>query len=185
MTRRGKRIILLAHCILNQNAVVWPLARESGALAGVVRTCLDAGLGIIQLPCPEVTARGPRRAQAERPSYDTAGYRAHCRALIEPIRAQVEAYRRAGYEIVGLIGIGDSPSCGLTTTYEGGPRPGRGVFMEELLAMIPELEGRCLQVPRRYAEDPGVTARFEAELRAFCRRRESPEPQPEKAGARR
>lgn len=169
MTRRRKRLVLLAHCILNQNAVVQPLARQPGALAGIVRICLDAGLGIIQLPCPEITARGPERAQAGRPSYDTAGYRAHCRALIEPIRAQVAGYLRAGYEIVGLIGIGGSPSCGLTTTYEGEPRPGRGVFMEELLAMIPELEGRYLQVPRRYAEEPEVTARFEAELRAFCR----------------
>lgn len=167
MTRRSKRLILLAHCILNQNAVVQPLAREPGALAGIVRICLEAGVGILQLPCPEFIARGPTRAQADRPSYDTPEYRAHCRALLESTRAQVEAYRQAGYEIVGLIGIGNSPSCGLLTTYEGGPRPGRGVFMEELLAMIPELEGRYLQVPRRYAEDPEVTARFEDELRAF------------------
>ncbi len=167
MTQRGKCLILLSHCILNQNAVVQPLARERGALAGIVRIILDAGLGIIQLPCPELADRGPERAQAERPSYDTAEHRALCRALIEPIRSQVAAYRRAGYEIVGLLGIGNSPSCGLDTTYEGGPVPGRGVFMEELLRALPELEGRYLQVPRRYAEDPEVTQRFEEDLRRF------------------
>ena len=169
MARRGKRLVLLAHCILNQNAVVQPLAREAGARSGIVRACLEAGLGMLQLPCPELVARGPARAQAERPSYDTPEYRALCRRLLEPVREQAAAYRRAGYEIVGLIGIGDSPSCGLDTTYEGGPVPGRGVFMEELLAMVPELEGRYLQVPRRYPEDPEATARFEEELRRFCR----------------
>jgi predicted secreted protein len=170
MTRRSRRLILLAHCILNQNAVVEPLARAPGALAGIVRACLEAEVGIIQLPCPEMAARGPRRAPAERSDYDTAEYRALCRALIEPIRAQVEAYRRAGYEIVGLIGIGDSPSCGVTTTHQGTAVPGRGVFMEELLQALPELEGRYLQVPRRYGEDPEVTARFAEEVRALCAR---------------
>ncbi len=168
MARRGKRLVLLAHCILNQNAVVEPLARRPGALEGIVRTCLDAGVGMMQLPCPEIVARGPRRAQAERPSYDTAEYRARCRALLEPVRAQAEAYRSAGYEIVGLLAIGDSPSCGLLTTHDGRAVPGRGVFMEELLAIMPELEGRALQVPRRYAEDAEVTARFDEELRDFC-----------------
>ncbi len=168
MARRSRRLVLLSHCILNQNAVVQPLARQPGALGGIVRLCLEAGVGMLQLPCPELAARDPERAQAERPSYDTPEYRAHCRGLLEPIRAQVEAYRRAGYEIVGLIGIGDSPSCGLLTTYEGGSVPGRGVFMEELLAMIPDPAGRCVQVPRRYAEDPQVTAAFERELRRFC-----------------
>jgi len=169
MTRRSKRLMLLAHCILNQNAVVQPLARTAGALAGIVQACLEAGVGLLQLPCPEFTARGPERAQADRRGYDTPEYRAHCRALLELIRTQVKAYQQAGYEIVGLIGMANSPSCGITMTYEDGPRPGRGVFMEELLAMLPELEGRTIEVPRRYGEDPAVTAAFDREVARFCR----------------
>ncbi len=169
MTKRSKRVILLSHCILNQNSVVQPIARMPGALEGVVRACLDAEVGMIQLPCPELMAYGPERQPMDRKGYDTAKYRLQCRRLLEPVRAQVEAYRRAGYEIVGLIGIGNSPSCGIDTTYEGGPQPGRGIFMEELLKMLPELEGRTLQVPRRYGEDPGVTAEFDQEVARFCR----------------
>lgn len=170
MARRGRRLILLAHCILNQNSVVQPLARRPGVLEGIVRACLEAELGLLQLPCPELMARGPGRAQDDRRGYDTPEYRALCRRLLEPVRAQVEAYQRAGYEIVGLIGIGNSPSCGIATTYEEGPQPGRGVFMEELLAMMPELEGRTLQVPRRYGDDAGITAQFDAQVAQFCRR---------------
>jgi len=170
MARRSKRLVLLSHCILNQNAIVEPLARAPGALGGIVRTWLEAGVGLLQLPCPELLDRGPTRAQAERASYDTAAHRALCRRILEPVRAQVQAYRQAGYEIVGLIGIGNSPSCGVQTTHEGGAVvPGRGVFMEELLAMLPELEGRALQVPRSYPSDPAARHRFEAELRAFCK----------------
>lgn len=166
--RRGRRLILLAHCILNQNAVVQPLARAPAALEGVLRGCLDAGVGLLQLPCPETAARGPERAPDERRGYDAPAYRTLCRDLAAPLVAQVRAYERAGYTIVGLIGIGHSPSCGLDTTHNGGARPGRGVFMEELLALLPELEGRYLEVPRRYGEDPEVTAAFDWEVRRFC-----------------
>ncbi|HOG46827.1 MAG TPA: hypothetical protein PLJ35_13435 [Anaerolineae bacterium] len=169
MDRRSRRVVLLAHCILNQNAVVEPLARRPGALEGIARLCLEAGVGLLQLPCPELIERGAGRAPDERSGYDTPAQRALCRRLLEPVRVQVAAYREAGYEIVGLIGIGHSPSCGVHTTHErGGAIPGRGVFMEALLALLPELEGRVLEVPRRYAEDPEVTRRFEEELRALC-----------------
>jgi predicted secreted protein len=170
MDRRSRRIVLVAHCILNQNAVVEPLARAPGVLGGIVRICAEAGVGLLQLPCPEVLERGPLRAQAERASYDTAAHRALCRRILEPVRDQVRAYEEAGYAIVGLIGIGHSPSCGVRTTHEGGrPVAGRGVFMEELLAMLPELEERALQVPRDYPDDPEVRHQFEAELRAICK----------------
>lgn len=184
MARRSRRLVLVAHCILNQNAVVAPLARAPGVLEGIVAICAEAGVGILQLPCPELLDRGPTRAQAERHSYDTAAHRAHCRRILAPVRDQVRAYEQAGYRVVGLIGIGHSPSCGVRTTHEGGkPVPGRGVFMEELLAMLPELEGRALEVPRDYPDDPEVRRRFEAELRAFCRH-EAPGPQPREGGHR-
>ncbi len=168
MPARSRRLVLLSHCILNQNAVVEPLARRPGALEGIVQICLEAGVGILQLPCPEIIAAGPRRAAAEREDYDTAEHRALCRRILAPVREQVRAYEEAGYRLVGLIGIGQSPSCGVHTTHGGGAAQlGRGVFMEELLAMLPELEGRAIEVPRRYVLDHEVTARFEAELRAF------------------
>ncbi len=171
--RRGRRLILLAHCILNQNAVVQPLARARAALEGVLQACLEGGVGIVQLPCPEMAARGPERAPDDRRGYDTPAYRALCRELVAPLVAQVRAYERAGYTIVGLIGIGNSPSCGLDTTNEGGARPGRGVFMEELLDQLPELQGRYLEVPRRYGEDPEATTAFDEEVRRFCAARGS------------
>jgi len=177
MDRRSQRIVLVAHCILNQNAVVEPLARAPGALEGIVGICTQAGVGMLQLPCPELLDRGPTRAQAEREAYDTVAHRALCRRMLEPVRDQVRAYERAGYRLVGLIGIGHSPSCGVCTTHAGGRRvPGRGVFMQELLAMLPELEGRALEVPRDYPDDPEVRRRFEAELRACCSPQGDPSP---------
>jgi predicted secreted protein len=168
MTQRSKRLVLLSHCILNQNAVVEPLARRPGALEGIVDICLQAGVGLLQLPCPELIERGPTRPQAEREDYDTAEHHALCRRILAPIVEQVRSYQEAGYELVGLIGIGRSPSCGVRSTHEGGAaRPGPGVFMEELLALLPELERRAIEVPRRYGKDPEITRRFEAELRAF------------------
>ncbi len=168
MGRRSRRLVLVSHCILNQNAIVEPLARRPGALEGIVHIILEAGVGILQLPCPELVEAGPEREQAEREEYDTAEHRALCRRILAAVREEVRAYEEAGYTPVGLIGIGQSPSCGVHTTHgRGAAQLGRGVFMEELLALLPELDGRALEVPRRYATDAEVTARFEAELRAF------------------
>ena len=174
MARRSRRLMLLSHCLLNQNAVVQPLARAPAVLQGVVSACVEAGVGLLQLPCPEMAARGPERAQDDRRGYDNHAYRALCRDLLAPLVAQVRAYQVAGYEVVGLVGIGNSPSCGLDTTNEGGARPGRGVFMEELLALLPELEGRYLEVPRRYGQDPAVTAAFDGRLQSFCAKGDLP-----------
>ncbi len=51
-------------------------------------------------------------------------------ALAEEIVKQVEEYRRNGFEVLGLIGINRSPSCGVETTSRNGrEEAGRGVFV--------------------------------------------------------
>ena len=84
--------------------------------------------------------------------YDQPEYRAIAKKLLEPVLWQVEQYRRFGYELVGIIGIKESPNCGLIGD--------TGIFMEELVV---QLESRgihlpLLEVPVLYGEDPEETA---------------------------
>ena len=169
--KRSKRLILLPHCVLNQNAVVRDLAREPGSLSGLVRVCLEEGLGMIQLPCPEFTYLGAERPPMDREEYNAVAFRQHCRRLFAPVLEQVTEYLARGYRIVGLVGIAASPSCGLFTThFRSGEGPGRGVFMEEVLAAL-EGEGLSLpslDVPLGYGVDAEETTAFLARFRAFC-----------------
>ena len=145
---RSKRVILLAHCLLNQNSVVFGKARRPGPVRELVELLVDAGVGMVQLPCPELTHYGLRRFWAVREQFDNPGFRAHCRRIASEVAEVVEEYLRNGYEVLGFVGVNGSPSCGVTEhgsgDWMGDPRaagdyrraPGPGVFVEELARVL-------------------------------------------------
>ena len=51
---RSGKIIFLSHCCLNQNAKVRGIARYPGAIRPLVELLLEHGVGIYQMPCPEM-----------------------------------------------------------------------------------------------------------------------------------
>lgn len=137
---RDKKLILLSHCILNQNSVVLPLARSKGGFP-IVKTLLDEGIGIIQLPCPEFKFLGPNRKPMNKAEYDSAEYRTLCRDLFTPILEDIKKYLSEDYSLVGIMGINESPSCSITGE--------RGIFMEEIFAMLNEkdIDINHLEIP--------------------------------------
>lgn len=160
--KRGRKIVLLAHCILNPNAKTGGIAQTPGAIPDVVEGLLRDGVGMIQLPCPEQTFAGCRRWGMTREQYDTPRFRRHCRDILLEAVEQAEDYLNNGYEIVGIVGVDGSPSCGVGMTcagYEGGEiallktlkelpactmTEGPGVFMECFSSMLRE---RNLSIP--------------------------------------
>jgi predicted secreted protein len=126
--QRSKKILLVSHCILNQNTVIPEEARAEGAILSAVEWAMKQGYGFLQLPCPEFTFLGLNRPSMTYEEYNTPEYRRHCREILKPVLFQAEDYVNNGYELVGQLGIQSSPSCD----------PTRGVFMEELLGMLTE-----------------------------------------------
>ena len=125
---RNKKILLVSHCILNQNTVIEDEARAEGAVLSAVEWALKEGYGFLQLPCPEFTFLGLNRPSMTYEQYNTPEYRKHCREILKPVLLQSEDYLKNDYEIVGLLGIQSSPSCD----------PTRGIFMEELTGLFTE-----------------------------------------------
>lgn len=156
---RGKRLVVLAHCILNQNSVVRGWARARGSFSNVVKGFLDREVGIFQLPCPEFTYLGEARPPMTREEYDTPEYRAHCRHLLEPVAKQLGEYVSNGYEIIGVVGIEESPSCDVLGR--------RGVFMEVLLDLLGTRGFRVPlhEVPVDYGQDEEADWQFPVSLR--------------------
>ena len=67
---RSKRVIFLAHCLLNQNAISDGTAEVPAAHREILRTVLDARAGVVQMPCPELCCLGLDRGDpkgGERP----------------------------------------------------------------------------------------------------------------------
>jgi len=143
---RSKRIVFVAHCVLNQNAISDGTADFPGTDEAVVRRLLEAGVGIVQLPCPELNCLGLDRGDPEGASRSVIVENTRIRSameaaapgrilgtLVEQVVFQAEQYHRHGFRVLGLIGIDRSPSCGVNTTSRlNQEEPGRGVFIELL-----------------------------------------------------
>lgn len=111
----------------------------------MIQALLEEGIGIIQLPCPEKTFGGLQRPPMTVEEYDTEAYHQHCTALLNGLIEDLLNYREHGVELIGAIGIADSPSC----------CPERGIFYRKLLPLLNEhgLSARTVQVPSDFQED--------------------------------
>ena len=147
---RDKKLVLLSHCILNQNSVVLPLARSKGGFL-IAKSLLDEGVGIIQLPCPEFKFLGPERKPMNKEEYDSPEYRSLCRNLFTPILEDIKKYLAQDYSLLGIIGINESPTCSITGK--------RGIFMEEIFAMLDAeaLNINYFEIPTDYEGDMDFT----------------------------
>jgi predicted secreted protein len=131
--QRGGKVIFLAHCLLNENTRYFGGARRPGGVVEIVQPCLEPGIGIVQWPCPEEHTWGGVRKRWLLGVYgtDASGRfrlttvllplmllytRRVYRRLARHVANQVQDYVAAGYEVLGIIGVDGSPSCGVQTT---------------------------------------------------------------------
>ncbi|NLX61238.1 MAG: hypothetical protein GXZ06_01735 [Tissierellia bacterium] len=157
---RSKKVIFTSHCILNQNAVVAPLARAKGPYRDIVDIIFENGIGIHQLPCPEFRHLGLKRKPMTKDQYDTEEYRKLCKEISKDTVNIMKEYINNGYQIVGLIGINSSPTCSILGK--------KGILMEELLALCKEenIELELIDVPTDY-QDGEKGKEFIAKLKVF------------------
>jgi hypothetical protein len=138
---RGKRVVFVSHCLLDQNVRFPGIAVRQGAIEPLVRGLCDAGVGIEQLPCLEVRYWGGIDRRLVMPFL-----RISPRVVSGPLRGPyflllrlfmktygllcgIEARRtsrvlrtfiNSGYEVLGIIVMNDSPTCGFDRTLDVG-----------------------------------------------------------------
>ena len=100
---RSKKIVFVSNCLLNANNKVQEFARYPGMFTEVVRTLDKYGVGIMQMPCPEVLHIGCQRWWHSRNLYDNAGFRHCCRKLAEQMVDYMENYAIVGYDVVAVL----------------------------------------------------------------------------------
>ncbi len=132
---RGKQVAFVSHCLLNENVRYLGGAFRPGGVAEVIDELTSRGVGICQMPCPEQHAWGgvlKRRMLRAYGARGTALYRfrgpllglfvLYTRLvywrLARQVTRQIADYGRSGITIVGIVGVGTSPSCGVRTTLD-------------------------------------------------------------------
>jgi predicted secreted protein len=156
--KRSKSIILLAHCIINQNAKSDGTASYSGTITEIMDLLNTTGIGLVQMPCPELHCLGLDRGDKNgcmRPVIEENSRIRNVimqdpsmkkiRILIESLFFQIEEYLKHGFEIKGIIGINRSPSCGVdSTSMDNKELEGQGLFIKEVKS---EIDRRNLKIP--------------------------------------
>ena len=157
---RSRRVILVAHCVLNQNAKIDGCARYPGAMRELLHCLVEWGIGIVQMPCPELIHLGlDRRADVAATrtigSEDTRvadlmnepAAASACARLAGELAYQVEEYLRNGFEVIGILGINGSPTCGVEAGWRDGKEcPGPGAFIRQV---EDRLLSRGISIPAR------------------------------------
>jgi uncharacterized protein YbbK (DUF523 family) len=132
---RSRRVIFVSHCLLNENVRFLGGAAQSSGVQGLVNQYQDAGIGIYQMPCPEQRAWGGVLKRYLAPMYGSAGtlrYRLRrpltwfflvysrlvYALLARRVVRDMADYVRSGFEVVGIVGVGASPSCGVFHTLD-------------------------------------------------------------------
>jgi predicted secreted protein len=142
--QRSKKVIFLSHCILNQNSISDGTAEQAGSISEIIKLLMDNNIGIIQLPCPELTCLGLDRGNPEgykssvlvensriRDSLTIPKNQIIIQIISQQTVAQFQEYAKHDFKIIGIIGIDRSPSCGINTTSINNQEvSGKGVFIE-------------------------------------------------------
>ena len=184
---RSRKVAFLAHCLLNQNAISDGTAVCPAGFPEMVSYLLEHGVGIVQLPCPELLCLGLDRGDpqgAERPVVveNTRIRRAMAQAeasrrlarLVADTMAQLLEYRRYGFQVVGILGANRSPCCGVDTTSQDDQEvPGMGVFLEALSRRLEEVGWQIPMVGFRGTDDAVETVQRLLERAEHTARKEA------------
>jgi uncharacterized protein YbbK (DUF523 family) len=130
---RAGRVIFVSHCLLNENVRYLGGAARRGVVEELVERCRRQGLGICQMPCLEQRAWGGVLKRFTVPLYGSQSlerlapvmwllFRLYTRVvylrMARKVAAEIADYQRSGFEVVGVVGVGVSPSCGVRTALD-------------------------------------------------------------------
>lgn len=166
-----KNILVVSHCILNVASKLCfedesALEEELKDRNTFLNLIIEKDIQLLQMPCPEFMMYGSQRWGHVKQQFDNPFFRKKSSDLLKPILMQIQEYHShpGRFNILGIVSVEGSPSCGYKLTCEGdwGGEFGddmknvekrlntlkmtnnSGVFIE---VIIEELEKYQLQVP--------------------------------------
>jgi len=156
---RSRRFVAVIECLLNQNARDLGAATCPAINKDLVQLCMKYDIGILQIPCPEMSFMGLRRERPPgktiRDCLDTAAGRQCCQEISREIADRVQEYIRNGSQPQAILGGNpESPGCAVHNerNQQGIERLANksGVLMQ---ALQEELRSRDIEIPLKGIRD--------------------------------
>ena len=132
---RGKKVIFLSHCLLNENTRYLGGAFRKAGVDEIVDILRQKEIGVVQMPCPEQKAWGGVLKQKMLIGYGIKGTflsafrkvymiffiwntKRSYRKIAQEIVYQINDYVESGYKVLGIAGVKGSPSCGVSASLD-------------------------------------------------------------------
>lgn len=130
---RSRKVVFVSHCILNENTRYLGGAFRKGCVDEIVLALQKKNVGIVQMRCPEQKAWGGVLKRYGLFAYGCKGSfplayalrtplislfiwytKLEYRRLAREVASEIKDYADSGFEVVGIVGVGGSPSCGVS-----------------------------------------------------------------------
>lgn len=162
-----KKIVFVSHCVLNTASKVARYIEREINEEEITRKrflweAVEKNIHLIQLPCPEFNLYGANRWGHTKDQFQNSFFIEHSRKMLEPYILQMKEYikEEEKFEVLGIIGIDGSPSCGVNITCcgnWGGEFSGRNDIGEVLKGIyIKEEKGVFMEVLERMMNENGI-----------------------------
>ena len=132
---RGKKVIFLSHCLLNENTRYLGGAFRKAGINELIDEFQKQGIGIIQMKCPEQKTWGGVLKREMLMGYGINGTllnvfrkpymvfflwktRRSFRKIAKEVVSEIKDYIVSGFNVLGIVGIKGSPSCGVSAALD-------------------------------------------------------------------
>ncbi len=132
---RGKKVIFLSHCLLNENTRYLGGASRRACVDEIVDRLQKKGIGIVQMKCPEQKAWVGVLKREMLMGYCIKGTwlkaflkpfmilflwktKIYFRIIAKEVVYEIRDYIDSGFEVSGIVGIKGSPSCGVSAALD-------------------------------------------------------------------
>ena len=145
---RSKQFIFIPFCLMAQAYQAQGIVKYDwkATIKPIMNLLIDSDINIIQMPCIETTYKnGLIRKPQGISKYNTKDFNEHCESLAEEIFLTIKNIKNAGYKIIAIMGIEQSPSCCINYIYTNhGMEKRKGLFMEKLFL---KLKNENIEIP--------------------------------------
>lgn len=154
MDNRSKYFVFVPFCLIAQSYQAQGIVKYEwkSSIKPFVELLINEDINIIQMPCSEASfnsslVREPKGLK----KYDTLSFNEHTLSLAKGVANNIKEIIEAGYEVIAILGIEQSPSCCVNYIYTNeGMKNTKGLFMDKLYNEIKDYDIPFIGINRKY-----------------------------------
>lgn len=153
MSNRSKKFIFVPFCLMAQAYQAQGIVKYEwkSSIKPIMQILLDNDINIIQMPCTEASFNNSLIREPKGLSkYNTKEFNEHCQMKADIVIKEIKNIIASGYEVIGILGIEQSPSCCVNYIYTNkGNEKRKGIFIEKVYEGIKEYNIPIIGINRK------------------------------------